>query len=63
MPLLIEILIALIIVGLILWVVQQIPMDPWIQRVIRVVVVVFVVIWLLYILLTFLPVGPHPLLR
>ena len=46
----IQIVIALVIVGLILWVVQQIPMDPTIARIIRVVVIVFVVIWLLYVL-------------
>jgi hypothetical protein len=44
---LISILVALIIAGLILWVVGQIPLDPWIQKIIRVVVVVFVVLWLL----------------
>lgn len=54
---LIQILIALVIVGLILWAVQQIPMDPAIARIIRVVVVVFVCIWLIYILASLLPGG------
>lgn len=48
---LIQILIALIIVGLILWAITQIPMDPAISRIIRVVVIVFVCIWLIYALL------------
>ena len=48
---LISIVVALIIVGLILWVVSQIPMDPVIARIIRVVVIVCVVLWLLSILM------------
>ena len=44
---LIQIVIVLIIVGLILWAVTQIPMDPAIARIIRVIVIVCVVIWLL----------------
>jgi hypothetical protein len=48
---LIQIVIVLIVVGLILWAVTQIPMDPAISRIIRVVVIVFVVIWLLYALM------------
>ena len=44
---LIQIVVALVIVGLVLWVVQQIPMDAVIARIIRVVVIVFVVLWLL----------------
>lgn len=50
-PVLIQLVVGLIIVGLILWVVQQIPMDAVIARIIRVVVIVAVVIWLLYLLL------------
>lgn len=45
---LIQVLVVLIIVGLILWAVSQIPMDPIIARIIRVVVVVFVCLWLIY---------------
>ncbi len=44
---LIQLVVALIIVGLCLWVVSQIPMDPTIARIIRVVVIVFVCLWLL----------------
>jgi type IV secretory pathway TrbL component len=50
MGFLIEIVIGLVIVGLVLWAVQQIPMDPAIARMIRVVVIVGVVLWLLYFL-------------
>jgi hypothetical protein len=49
---LIEVVVALAIVGLILWVIQQIPMDPTIARIIRVVVIVAVCIWLLTVLVT-----------
>jgi hypothetical protein len=53
MGFLIEIVIVLIVVGLLLWIVQQIPMDPTIARIIRVCVIVFVCIWLLYMLIGF----------
>lgn len=45
---LISLVVALAIVGLILWALSQIPMDPAIARVIRVVVIVVVCIWLIY---------------
>lgn len=57
---LIEILVVLIVVGLLLWVVQQIPMDAAIARIIRVVVIVLVCIWLIYLLVGFLPAGGFP---
>lgn len=56
---LVQVLIVLIIVGLLLWVVSQIPMDPTIARIIRVVVIVLVCIWLLYLLVGFLPPGNY----
>ena len=43
----INLIVALVLVGLALWVVGQIPMDPVIARILRVVVIVFLVIWLL----------------
>jgi hypothetical protein len=52
---LIQIIVVLILVGLALWIVQQIPMDPTIARIVRVVIIVFVAIWLLYLLVGFLP--------
>ena len=50
MPLLISVVIALAIVGLVLWVVEQIPMDATIARIIRVVAIVAVCLYLLSIL-------------
>ena len=58
MPFLIEVVVALAIVGLILWVISQIPMDPTIARIIRVVVIVFVCIWLLTLLVPMLSNTP-----
>ena len=52
MPLggLINLVVVLAIVGLILWAIQQIPMDAAIAKVIRVVVIVVVGIYLIYFL-------------
>jgi hypothetical protein len=50
MPWIIQIVVALAIVGLLLWVIQQIPMDATIARIIRVVIIVVVCIWLLTVL-------------
>lgn len=44
---LISIIVAIVIVGVLLWAVGQIPMDPTIARILRVVVVVALVLWLL----------------
>jgi hypothetical protein len=52
MPWLIQVVVALAIVGLLLWVLQQIPMDATIARIIRVVVIVAVCIWLLTVLVS-----------
>lgn len=61
---LLEIIVALVIVGLVLWVIQQIPMDPAIARIIRVVVIVFAAIWLLYLVVGLLGSVPgYPVLR
>lgn len=49
-PFLVHILIVLVIVALLLWIVQQIPMDPTIARIIHVVAIVFVCLWLIYVL-------------
>lgn len=46
MPL-IDLIIVLVIIGLILWLIVQIPMDQTILRIIRVVVIVAVILWLL----------------
>lgn len=56
--LLIQALIVLVIVGIILWGVSQIPMDATIAKMIRVIVIVFVAIYLVYLLASLLPGGP-----
>jgi hypothetical protein len=50
MPWILQVVVALAIVGLLLWVVEQIPMDATIARIIRVVVIVAVCLWLLTVL-------------
>lgn len=54
---LIQILIVLLIVGVILWGIQQFPIDPTIAKFVRVVVVVIVAIWLIVLLAGLLPGG------
>jgi len=56
MTLLINVLVILVIVGVILWGINEIPMDATIKKVIRVVVIVLVLVWLLRLLLPLLPV-------
>ena len=71
MPWFIQLIVALAIVGLILWVIEQIPMDPTIARIIRVVVIVCVCVWLLQFLISmfggggpmFPAMGSRPLVR
>lgn len=60
---LIQLVVTLVVVGLLLWVLQQVPMDPAIAKIIRVVVVACVVIWLLYVLMEVLGAGSVPVLR
>jgi hypothetical protein len=55
--LLIQLVIVLVVVGLALWVISQIPMDATIAKIIRVIVIVVVCLWLLYVLVGFLPAG------
>ncbi len=52
MPWLLQVLIALVLVGLLLWIVEQIPMDATIARIIRVIVIVVVCLWLLQLIVT-----------
>ncbi|HEV8500453.1 MAG TPA: hypothetical protein VGR63_02665 [Casimicrobiaceae bacterium] len=52
------ILIVLIVVGLILWLLRQLPIDAQLANIIRVVVIVLVVIWLIYILAGAAGYGP-----
>ncbi len=55
---LLQIVVALAIVGLLLWVIQQIPMDATIAKIIRVVVIVFVSLWLLQLVVQMFGGGP-----
>lgn len=52
---LLQLIIVLVVVGLILWAIGQIPMDATIARIIRVVIIVVVCIWLLYFLQGMMP--------
>lgn len=44
-------ILVLVVIGVILWAVQSIPMDATIRNIIRVVVIVVVVLWLAHALL------------
>jgi hypothetical protein len=59
MPFLFELIIALVIVGLLLWLLQMVPMDPALARIIRILVIAAVIIWLLYVLGGVLGLAPH----
>jgi hypothetical protein len=43
----IDVIVALVILGLILWVVDQIPIDATIKRIIHVIAIVIAVLWCL----------------
>lgn len=60
MPFLIEIVIALVVIGLALWVIEQIPMDATIAKIIRIVIIVLTCLWLLSFLAGYLPPGGFP---
>jgi len=64
MPL-IEIIVALVIVGIVLWALTQFPIDPTIAKLIRVLVIVIVAIWVCYALIGMAGGGgySHPLMR
>lgn len=47
LSLLLTVVVALLIVGLVLWAVQQFPIDPMISNLIRVAVIVIVAIWVI----------------
>lgn len=59
---LIEIVVALVIVGIILWALTQFPIDPAIGKLIRVLVIVIAAVWVCYALLG-LGGYPHALVR
>lgn len=47
---LLYVLMVLVVIGVILWAVQQLPLDATIKRIIWVVAIVFVVLWLVSVL-------------
>jgi hypothetical protein len=55
---LIELVVILIVVGMLLWLVTQLPLDPTIQNIIRGVVILVVVLWLLRLFVGDLPLLP-----
>ena len=55
---LVEIIILLIVIGLLLWLVNILPIDAQIKQIIKVIVVVVIVIWLLYLLVGLMPAHP-----
>jgi hypothetical protein len=61
---LLEVVAALVIVGVILWALTQFEIDPMIAKIIRVLVVVVVTIWIVYVLLGLAggsaSLGAHP---
>jgi len=50
MSFLLSLVVTLIVVGLLLWAVEQLPLDATIKRLIHVVAIVFAVLWLLHLL-------------
>jgi hypothetical protein len=44
---LVSLIVILIVVGLLLWAITQLPLDPMITHIIRILIVLFVILWLL----------------
>lgn len=55
---LVSLIVVLIIAGLLLWVIRQMPLDAWIKTAIQVLIVVILLLYLL----SLLPISP-PLFR
>lgn len=47
-----EIIFAIVVIGVILWGVEQLPMDPTFKAVVRVLCIVIMVIWVAYAILS-----------
>lgn len=54
---LIQLIVALIIVGLALYILNIVPLDATLKQIIRAVIIVVICIWLLYFLVGFMPSG------
>ena len=57
----IDIVIMLVVIGLLLWIVGQLPIDATIKKIIWVVVIVGVCLWLLSMFGGYLPEGRFPM--
>ena len=63
-PALISIIVTLVVIGLLLYLVDLIPMDGTIKQIIRVIVIIGVIVWLLQAFGLIGPIGPfHRLVR
>ena len=58
---LLQLLLVLVVVGILLWGLSRLPIDPQISNIIRVVVIVVVAIWIVYILFGVIGSGFPPL--
>lgn len=58
---LIQIILVLLVVGVLLWGISRMPIDPQIYNFIRVAIVVVVAIWLIWLLASVLGVGLTPM--
>jgi hypothetical protein len=59
---LLEVILVLLVVGVLLWGLSQIPaIDPAIRQIIRVVIIVIVAIWLIYLLFGLIGTSPGPM--
>ncbi len=63
LPILLQIIIVLLVVGVVLWGLTQFPVDPAIMNLIRVAIVVCVALWLIFLLAGIAGVSPYPLRR
>ena len=63
-PALISIVVTLVVIGLVLYLIDLIPMDGTIKQIIRIIVIIAVVVWLLQAFGLIGPIGPfHRLVR
>jgi hypothetical protein len=47
LPLLINVIVAVIVIALLVWLIKQIPVDQWIKSALYVLLVVVLLVWLL----------------
>lgn len=56
-------IVYLVVIGLLLWLVDQLPIDGTIKRIIHVVIIVLVIMWIISLFVPELPYVGRPLLR